>query len=86
MDRASIIFCGAALAGCLLLAAAIFPFTAMSKQQLEATRTAQSAEQFEDVDLGDFGMVPVLDMVFHYIENPPEQTAGEAKKVRFQGC
>ena len=86
MDKASIIFCGAALAGSLLIAAAAFPFAALPVAQFDASRTAKSAEAFADVDLGDFGQGSVLDLVSHYVENPPEVPAGGAEKVRFQGC
>jgi hypothetical protein len=44
------------------------------------------AEMFDDVDLGDFGMVPVLDMMQHYIDSPPVDTGEAEQKVRFQGC
>ena len=88
MDRASLIFCAASFAGCLLIAAAAFPFAAITRAEIEASRTAASAEQFEDVDLGEFGTVSVLDLANHYMENPPEEPAAGAseKKVRFQGC
>lgn len=89
MDKASLFFCAGSLGVCLLIAALAFPFAAKSKTELAASRTVTSAEQFEDVDLGDFGMVSVLDLVTHYVENPPElPAAGTApeKKVRFQGC
>lgn len=87
MDRASLIFCGAAVAVCLLIAAALFPFAAMSKADLAASRLAASAETFGDVDLGEFGQVSVLDLVTHYVDNPPEDpSAGKVKQVRFQGC
>ncbi len=87
MDRASLIFCGASLAVCLLIAAAAFPFAALSKAELAASRTVTSAEALPDVDLGDFGKVSVLDLVTHYMENPPEDpAAGKPREVRFQGC
>ena len=40
------------------------------------------------VDLGDFGIVSVLDLVGYYMENPPtpEAPGTKKKKVRFQGC
>ena len=60
MDKASFIFCAASLAACLAIAAAAFPFTAKSKAEIEAARTVTSAEQFEDLDLGDFGTVAFL--------------------------
>lgn len=89
MDKTSLVFCAGSLGICLLIAALAFPFAAKSKSDLAASRAVTSAEQFEDVDLGDFGMVSVLDLVTHYMENPPELPAAGAapeKKVRFQGC
>ena len=86
MDKASMIFCGASLGVCLLISALGFQFAALPKVQLEASRKAKSAEQFGDVDLGDFGQVSVLELISHYTENPPEEPEGGAKKVRFQGC
>ncbi len=89
MDKASLFFCAGSLGICLLIAALAFPLAAKSKTELAASRSVTSAEQFEDVDLGDFGMVSVLDLVTHYMENPPEVPAAGAapeKKVRFQGC
>lgn len=89
MDKASLAFCAGSLGVTLLVAALAFPFAAKSKSDLAASRTVTSAEQFEDVDLGDFGIVSVLDLVTHYMENPPEPPAAGAapeKKVRFQGC
>ncbi|MGI9381656.1 MAG: hypothetical protein ACR2PO_00755 [Methyloligellaceae bacterium] len=89
MDRASLIFCVASLGTCLVVSAAAFPYAAKSRAEIDAARTVTSAEQFEDVDLGAFGTVSVLDLVTHYMENPPEPPAAgaaPAKKVRFQGC
>lgn len=86
MDKQSFIFCTAALGLCLLVAVLAFPFAAISSKQFENSRTPMSAEQFEDVNLGEFGTVSVLDMVFHYVTNPPVVPSGEVPKVRFQGC
>jgi hypothetical protein len=86
MDRTCMVFCAAALGGCLALAAVAFPFAAMPREQLDASRKAMSAEQFADVDLGDFGQVSVLELIDHYIENPPAEPASQAGQVRFQGC
>jgi len=61
-----------------------FPYAARSSQEVLDSSTPLGAEMFEDVELEDFGTIPVLDMMQHYIDNPPIDS-GE-KKVRFQGC
>jgi len=71
-----------------LLGALLFPFAAKSKAEIEYYTTPQSPEILDDVNLGEFGEVPVLDLVEYYIENPPapDTTSGSDKKTRFQGC
>jgi len=63
-------------------------FAAKPQGDIEFANKPQSAELFEDIDLGEFGNVPVLDLVQYYIENPPinEVESGTEKKTRFQGC
>jgi len=80
----SIIFCICSLALVSGLAWLAFPYAARSSQEVEYSSTPQGAEMFDDVELGDFGTIPVLDMMQHYMDDPPVDT-GE-KKVRFQGC
>lgn len=90
MDRASLIFCIASLAVCLGLSALLFPFAALSPEAAAAAATPTPAEEMADVDLGDFGVVPVLDLVGNWIENPPQPKAAgggaAGHAVRFQGC
>jgi len=66
----------------------MFSLAAKPQSDIAFASTPQSAELFDDVDLGDFGIVPVLDLVQYYIENPPvnDNTSGTEKKTRFQGC
>ncbi len=88
MDRASLIFCGASLALTLVLCIAFIPAASISDEQLQRSRVAAPAYELGEVDLGDFGQVPVQDLVDYYIENPPVEAAGGevAAKERFQGC
>jgi len=89
MDKASLIFCTGSLGVCALIAVVAFPYAAKSRAEIEAARAVTSAEQLGEVDLGAFGTVSVLDLVTHYMENPPELPAAgaaPAAKVRFQGC
>lgn len=87
-QKASLIFCCGSLGAFLLIAAAAFPFAAMSKDQVAAANSVVSAEQLGVMDLGSFGKVPVTDLVSYYMENPPEPAAVGAaqKKIRFEGC
>lgn len=87
MQKATnLLFCAVSLAAVIGLMWLIFPFTARSSQEVTASKTPLGAEMFDDIDLGDFGMVPVLDMMQHFIDNPPVDTGEPTKKVRFQGC
>lgn len=82
----SLLFCIASLALFVAVAWLSYPLAARSVQQLQYSSTPLGAEMFDDVEMGDFGMVPVLDMMQHYIDNPPATAAGGAKSIRFQGC
>lgn len=82
----NLIFCAASLALTIGAMWALFPYTARSSQEVQESSTPMGAEMFDDVDLGEFGQIPVLDMMQHYIDNPPEDTGEPEKKVRFQGC
>lgn len=88
MDRASLIFCVLSLLVCLGLAAVGFPLAAMSPEAMAEYRTPAEAEMLPDLDLGDFGTVPVIDLMTYYIENPPAPPEGGAatREIRFQGC
>lgn len=79
-----LMFCIASLAMVAGLAWLLFPYAALSKEEVRLAITPQDSEMFEDVDMGDFGSVPVFEMMQHYIDSPPAEADG--KKVRFQGC
>lgn len=80
----SFIFCGLSLAVVAVGSWLAFPYAARSSEEVLQSSTPLGAELFEDVELEDFGAIPVLDMMQHYMDDPPVDT-GE-KKVRFQGC
>jgi len=88
MKLSHCLFCIISLASMLLLGMFLFPLAAKSKAEIEFATTPQSAEVFDDIDLGEFGEVPVLDLVDYYLENPPapETATNLDKKTRFQGC
>lgn len=85
MDRSSLVFCLSALVLSFAAAAAGYRYAALSEERLNASQVPVPAEQLGEVDLGDFGTVPVTELVTYYLENPP--AAGSAPRaVRFQGC
>lgn len=86
MDRSSVIFCVMSLVVSLGLAAVAYPLAAVPTAQAAFAMTAQPAEEMDDIDLGEFGTVSVLELVGYYIENPPAPVAGGGHKKRFQGC
>ena len=86
MDKSNLLFCGSSLAVCLLIAAIAIPFASISDAQLATAKSVMAATELGEVDLGEFGKVPVETLTSYYIENPPVVEAGAAKKVRFEGC
>ncbi|HEB96117.1 MAG TPA: hypothetical protein ENI96_06780 [Sedimenticola thiotaurini] len=88
MDRSSLLFCAAAIGLSLAIAVLAWPYAAIPQQRLELSRQVMPAEDLGEVDLGEFGRVPVLELVEYYLENPPAPVAAGApvRKVRFQGC
>ena len=88
MERSSLIFCGGSIALSLLVAAIAYPYLTLSNAQVNMAKSVVDAEQLEAMDLGDFGIVAVSELVDYYIENPPEPVAAGTvkKRVRFEGC
>lgn len=88
MKLSHAIFCIGSLTCMWMIAKLAFPYAAKPASEIEFSSTPQSAELFDDIDLGEFGIVPVLDLVDYYIENPPasESSANTETKTRFQGC
>ncbi len=90
MDRASLIFCVAALLVTAAVSAVGFSLAAVPRELVAAARTPTPAERMGAIDLGrGFGTVPVLDLVGYYLENPPAEPAAggvPAKARRFSGC
>ena len=82
----SLLFCVASLAAVAGVTWLAYPYAARSSQDVADSVTPQGAEMFEDVDLGDFGLISVLDMMQHYIDSPPLEADGGETQVRFQGC
>jgi hypothetical protein len=85
MDRSSLIFCLSALVLSFAAAAAGYRYAALPEGRLAASQVPVPAEQLGEVDLGDFGTVPVTELVTYYLENPPAADSAP-RAVRFQGC
>ena len=88
MDRSSIIFCIGSVLFCIGIAIFTFPAASVSRVKLDTAMTPMDAEKMKDIDLGEFGIVSVVEMLDYYLENPPTKTnaKSELKKTRFQGC
>ncbi len=86
MNRTNLIFCASSLVVCLLIAALAVPTASISEAQLAAAKSVMPAEEMGEIDLGDFGKVPVETLANYYMDNPPVVAAGAARKVRFEGC
>ncbi|GAB4165407.1 MAG: hypothetical protein OHK0026_03460 [Rhodocyclaceae bacterium] len=90
MNRESLIFCGAALAASLFVAALAFPYAALPKETLASCEIPVPPEKLPDIEVGGgFGKVSVIDLVSYYIENPPAPAAAGAAVPavrRFGGC
>ena len=89
MDRSSLIFCLLSLIITLGLSWAFIPMASVSTEKLNAWKVPTEAEELGDIDLGDFGVVSISELMSYYIENPPpppEAGAKPAREVRFQGC
>jgi hypothetical protein len=90
MKGHSLLFCLAALLTSLAIAAIAFPFAAMAPEELAAAENPVPADEMPPVDLGEFGVVPVSDLVAYYIENPPVEDTGTAalpdRTRHFGGC
>jgi hypothetical protein len=89
LDRVSFIFCVLSVIVTLGLAALGYPYAALSVEKMAMTSQSVEAGEIPDVDLGDFGIVSVAEMLDYFIESPPVTTeaAGESvRRVRIQGC
>ncbi len=58
-------------------------------ERLHLWKSCRTLENSADVNIAEFGAVPVLDMVDYYLENPPivdEAGSDQLRQIRFQGC
>ena len=88
MDRSIIIFCIGSVMVCLGIAIFTFPAASVSRKTITNASIPMDAEKMQDIDLGDFGKVTVLEMLNYYLENPPKKITVESKleETHFQGC
>lgn len=89
MNKTNLMFCVASLLVSLILAIAIFPFTALPPEKVAVATIPVAAENLPSLDLGAFGEVTVADLLAYYIENPPApRTEGvaPARTEHFGGC
>lgn len=89
MDRASLAFCVLSLVAAVGVAVLAYPHAALSDEEMAAYVNPAQAENLPDVDLGEFGTVPVSELMTYYLENPPAPATGAVgpvREVRFQGC
>ncbi|MGI9304469.1 MAG: hypothetical protein ACR2RB_17450, partial [Gammaproteobacteria bacterium] len=77
------------LAAALAASAALLPYATLPIAEATAAQQAVPMEEFDLIDLGeDYGQVSVFELVGHYVENPPQPEAVDAKpkKKHFGGC
>jgi len=89
MNSRIVIFNVLSLVITLGLCVLLFQMTAMSDEAVQAAKVPLSAEEFEDVDLGeDYGPMSVIELMGYYMENPPQPPeAGQVEqKQHFGGC
>jgi len=87
MKKSSIIFCVISLLVSFLIAFLVFPMVSMTDEEMIKARTPKSAEEFESFDLGEFGLVSVIEMLEYYLSTPPqEEGAGGEGRKKNQGC
>ena len=89
MDRISLIFCPFSLVITLGLAAFLFPHAVIPREIFESSSQSVEATEIPDINLGDFGIISVSEMLDYYIENPPvisDTGKKNVRRVRIQGC
>ena len=89
MDRISFVFCALSLIVTIGLAALGYPYAALSVEKISMSSQSVEAGEIPDLDLGDFGIVSVAEILDFFIESPPVPThaTGESvRRVRIQGC
>ena len=90
MDRSSILFCVGSLVAFVVVAWIGFPLAALDKEVVLQTQSPQPPELMPMVDVGQgFGELPVAELMFYYVENPPAPVAAgvaAAPEIKFGGC
>lgn len=85
-----VVFCALTLFGSLGVCALIYPLATLTAEEAKQATTPQDMEYFDVVDLGeDYGVLPVVELLGYYLDNPPEPqtaTAAAPRKLQFGGC
>ena len=84
-----ICFCTLCLLAAVGLSVVLFPYSAMTREQMTSAQQPLPMEDFELVDLGeDYGQLTVFDLIGYYIESPPKPATldNAPRKKHFGGC
>ena len=85
-----VLFCVGSLAASLGLAAVLYPYAVVDQAVIDAASVPQPMETLPDVDVGpDFGVLPVVELMGYFLENPPQSTGTdtpEPERQHFGGC
>lgn len=82
-------FCALCLLAAVVLSTALFPYSAMTREQVMSAQQPLPMEDFDLVNLGeDYGQLSVFDLIGYYIDNPPKPVAlnNAPRKKHFGGC
>jgi len=91
MDKPSLIFCILSLVVTLGGGALAVPLAQVSPEVMVQHSEPTPAEHLGQVDVGDgFGTLPVSELMYYYVDNPPTPAAENAPAAqpqrRFGGC
>ena len=89
--KIGLIFCSSALTISLIVLLLIFPFAKLSPEEIKHMNTPQNIENFDlNINMGDdYGFLPVVELMDHYMENPPTTNNNTLLKIperQFGGC
>ena len=89
MDRPSLIFCTLSLLVSLGLSWGFYSPSAIAPETLAKWTVPVAPEAVPDINVGEFGVVSVGELVGYYIEHTPAPLLPgmvPPREVRFQGC
>ena len=90
MDKSSLAFCTLSLVISIGCAALAIPLAQVPLDLVRQHHQPTPAEELGVVDVGDgFGTLPVSELMYYYVDNPPAPAESGAAAVptrRFGGC